>query len=227
MKMLRPILVALAMLAASLSAVALKPTKQIADEKDAVVLERDVPARFGDWSVDPQVIPVSVSPDVQAKLDAIYNQTLARTYRNAAGQRIMLSIAYGRDQGGEGTQVHRPEFCYTAQGFQVTRNIVGNLITGYGDLVVRRLIAVSGTRSEPITYWVTVGDRATLPGIGRKLNQLAYGLTGKVPDGMLVRVSTIAANEQDAYRLEDEFINQLLAAMSPSTRTRIAGKFGA
>lgn len=227
MKLLRPILVALAMLAASLSAVALKPTKQIADEKDAIVLETSIPERLGDWVIDSSIVPVTVSPDVQAKLDALYNQTLTRTYRNSKGQRIMLSIAYGRDQSGEGSQVHRPEFCYTAQGFQVTKNIVGDLLTEYGRLAVRRLVAVKGERTEPITYWIVVGDRATLPGLGRKFSQIAYGLTGKIPDGMLIRVSTVDVEEQGAYRVEDDFVNSLLANMTAKDRLRVAGRFGA
>lgn len=216
---------AVLMLSASLGAAALKPTKRMADEKDAVVLEKIVPGRFGAWTIDPSVVPVTVSPEVQAKLDVLYNQTLSRTYVNDQGQRIMLSIAYGNDQSGEGTQVHRPEFCYTAQGFQITRNVVGELATGYGVLPVRRLIAVRAQRSEPITYWVTVGENATLPGLDRKLNQLAYGLTGRVPDGMLVRVSSIDTDVQRAYQLQDAFIEEMLAATNHKQRTRIAGTF--
>jgi hypothetical protein len=40
---------------------------------------------------------------------------------------------------------------------------------------------------------------------------------------MLVRVSTIGANEDDAWRLQDRFVNQMLAAMSARDRTRLLG----
>lgn len=215
------------MAASAALAVLLKPTTRLADQRPPLVLEQIVPADFGGWRVDRSIVPVTVSADVQAKLDAIYNQTLNRTYINDAGQRVMLSIAYGGDQSGDGTQVHRPEFCYAAQGFQLTRNIVGDLATRYGALPVRRLMAVQGRRNEPITYWITVGDKATVPGLSRKLNQLAYGLTGKVPDGMLVRVSSIDADPQNAYGLQQRFIDAMLGAMPPQDRARIAGKFGA
>jgi EpsI family protein len=216
-----------AMAAAAVLAVALKPTTRLADQRPPLVLEKIVPADFGGWQVDKSIVPVTVSPDVQSKLDVIYNQTLNRTYINANGQRVMLSIAYGGDQSGDGTQVHRPEFCYAAQGFQLTRNVVGDLATRYGALPVRRLMAVQGRRNEPITYWVTVGDKATVPGLRRKLSQLAYGLTGKVPDGMLVRVSSIDADTRNAYGLQQSFIDAMLGAMPPQDRVRIAGKFGA
>ena len=222
-----PLAIAVLMVTAAILSVVLKPRERMADELPPLKLAHAIPAEFGEWRIDPSIIPVSASPDVQARLDEIYSQTLARTYTNASGQRVMLSIAYGADQSGDGNQVHRPEFCYAAQGFQLTSNIIGNLITQYGTLPVRRLLAVQGNRNEPITYWVTVGDKATLPGLKRKLSQLAYGLSGKVPDGMLVRVSSIDANSDNAYRLQEKFIRDMLLGMRPQERARVAGKFGA
>ena len=215
------------MVASSVLALALKPTRRVADQQPPVALEKMVPAAFADWRLDRNVAPVTVAADVQARLDVLYNQTLNRTYVDAQGRRVMLSIAYGGDQSGDGTQVHRPEFCYAAQGFQLMRNVAGDLGTRYGVLPVKRLLAVQGRRNEPITYWVTVGDRATVPGLGRKLNQLAYGLTGRVPDGMLVRVSSVDADTHNAYRLQERFINDLLGALPAQDRARIAGRFGA
>jgi EpsI family protein len=220
-------LMAVLMLVAAGLAIVLKPTRHLADQQAPVELEKIVPKTFGDWRVDPTVVPIKASPDVQANLDRLYNQVMDRSYVNSKGQRVMLSIAYGGDQGGDGTQVHRPEFCYTAQGFRLTMNVVGDLLTQYGTLPVRRLVAVQGRRNEPITYWITVGDKATLPGVRRKLAQVAYGLTGKVPDGMLVRVSSIDQDEKNAHRLQDDFINEMLSVMNPQDRVRVAGTFGA
>lgn len=220
-------LLAALMLVAAALAILLKPTRHLADQQAPIELEKIVPKTFGDWRIDPTVVPIKASPDVQASLDKIYNQVMDRSYVNSKGQRVMLSIAYGGDQGGDGTQVHRPEFCYTAQGFRLTMNVVGDLLTQYGTLPVRRLVAVQGRRNEPITYWITVGDKATLPGLSRKLAQLAYGLTGKVPDGMLVRVSSIDQDEKNAHRLQDDFIKEMLSVMNPQDRVRVAGTFGA
>ena len=158
------------------------------------------------------------------QLDALYDQTLTRTYINSKGQRIMLSIAYGGDQSGDKAQVHRPEFCYAAQGFQLSSNFESQIRTESGTLPVRRLKAVQGKRNEPITYWITVGDNVTLPGLGRKLIQLRYGLTGKVPDGMLVRVSSIDQDTANAYQVQDRFISDMLAAVNEQDRIRVAGR---
>jgi EpsI family protein len=221
----RLIAIGLAMLAAAGLAVAMKPTERMADQGAKVDLEVMIPKEFGDWRLDPTRVPVIASPDVQANLDKLYNQILARTYLNSRGERIMLSIAYGGDQGGDATQVHRPEFCYAAQGFALLSSAAGQLTTQYGMLPVRRLRAIMGARDEPITYWVTVGDKATLPGFGRKLLQLRYGLTGRVPDGMLVRVSSIGADTERQYQLQTSFVNQLLSAVDPSDRVRLTGVF--
>jgi EpsI family protein len=223
----RGLALGIVMIFASGLALVARPSARMAERRAPINLETAVPVSFGDWRVDTSIVPIAVSPDVQAKLDKIYNQTLSRTYINPVGQRIMLSIAYGGDQSNDESQVHRPEYCYTAQGFQVRSSAVSKAVTGYGELTVRRLLAVQGSRSEPITYWITIGDSATLPGVGRKLAQIAYGLKGTVPDGVLVRVSSIDESTDFAYGLQDQFVAQMLKAVDPDTRLRIAGRFGA
>lgn len=201
------------------------PTIKDADLLDKVNLEVMIPSAFGDWQIDKSIVPLQVDPRTQANLDKIYNQTLARTYVNPHGQRVMLSVAYGGDQS-DSLSAHKPEVCYLAQGFEVMKNVAGELLTQYGTLPVRRLLAVQGNRNEPITYWMTVGDKAILPGLKQKLQQLRYGMTGTVPDGMLVRVSSIDRDNSEAYQLQARFIQEMLSAISIKERTRLTGNFG-
>ncbi len=217
------LIVGICMFATAGLALALKPTARIADAEPAINLETLIPQQFGEWKEDKSLIPVKVSPEVQAQLDKLYGQILTRTYINNAGRRVMLSIAYGTNQGSDDFQVHRPEYCYSAQGFQVKKGWEGLLKLGSGELPIKRLEAIQGPRNEPITYWITIGDKATLPGLGRKLTQLAYGLTGKIPDGMLIRVSSISPNTDEEYRLQDQFVNAMLDAVEPSQRVRLTG----
>lgn len=84
-------------------------------------------------------------------------------------------------------------------------------------------MAVRGNRTEPITYWVTVGDKAVLSGIDQKLQQIRYGLSGNVPDGMLVRVSTLGIDEDQAYKLQEAFVRDMLAVVSVNERNRLVG----
>jgi len=216
-------IIGLCMFAAAGMALALKPTTKLADAGPAINLETLIPKQFGEWKLDESLVPVQVSPEVKAKLDKIYGQTLTRTYINAAGRRVMLSIAYGANQSSDDFQVHRPEYCYSAQGFQVKKGWEDHLKIGASQLPIKRLEAIKDSRIEPITYWITIGDKATLPGIGRKLAQLTYGLTGKIPDGMLIRVSTISNKADEEYRLQDQFVNAMLDAVEPSQRVRLTG----
>jgi EpsI family protein len=185
-------------------------------------LETMIPASFAGWTIDASIVPLKPDPERQAMIEKLYDQTLSRTYVNPRGERVMLSIAYGGDQS-KTLQLHLPEVCYVAQGFQMMKTGDGELGTRYGALPVKRLVARQNERNEPITYWITIGDKAVLSGIQQKLQRLAYGLSGKIPDGMLVRVSTIQASEADAWRLQDRFVTEMLDALAPRDRARLLG----
>lgn len=226
MKRLRISAVVLFVLMCSIAAAAehFKPRLHVADLKPKIDLEKQVPDAFGDWVIDKSVVPVAPSPEVQAKLNSLYSATLSRTYRDSAGHRVMLSIAYGSDQSSEATAVHRPEFCYSAQGFKV--NSLGGDSLPFSNsynLPVRRLLATLGHRYEPITYWITLDEEATTPGIGRKLEQLRYGLKGRIPDGLLFRVSTVGLTEEEAFRVQDDFVRSLYAVFDKNFRNRYFG----
>jgi EpsI family protein len=220
------LVIGVCMFAAAGMALALKPTQKIADAGPAVDLEVLIPKTFGDWKIDTTIVPLIADPELQAKLDKIYNQTLTRTYINSRNERIMLSIAYGGDQS-DSMAVHKPEVCYPAQGFQIQKNTVDMFSTGEGDIPVKRLVATQGRRIEPITYWTTVGDSvAVTTGLDWKLKQLKYGLTGKIPDGLLFRISSIQADENAAYQAQDDFSRALLGALTPEGKKRIIGTAG-
>ncbi len=221
----RAVLVMGLMVSTAWGAEAIRPTRRLADIKPRIDLDGQVPKAFGDWRVDTSIVPIMPAPDVQAKLDAVYTQVLARTYINPRGERIMLSIAYGSDQGTEATAVHRPEFCYTAQGFRIQAFGSSTVTTAAGGTVpVRRLEGSYGSRVEPILYWVTLDETATVPGVGRKLAQIRYGLRGQIPDGMLVRVSSIERHDREAaWRVQGGFLTQLSDAIPQNVRSRYIG----
>lgn len=68
-----------------------------------------------------------------------------------------------------------------------------------------------------------MGDKAVLPGIEEKLQKLRYGLTGNVPDGMLVRVSSINHDNTKAYQLQAAFVRDLLGMIKDNERVRLIG----
>jgi EpsI family protein len=203
-----------------------RPTYRIADHKPKINLAAQVPEQFGDWQIDKSISPILPDPSLQARLDELYSQTLARTYVNSAGKRVMLSIAYGSDQGSEATAVHRPEFCYSAQGFRIRNLGAHGIELGKAPLQVARLVGQIGQRTEPITYWITLDESATLPGFGRKMQQIRFGVQGKIPDGMLVRVSSISNSEPDSFELQRTFLEQMFLAVPLAVRNRYFGERG-
>ena len=210
------------MLAASGLALALRPTLKIAEQGAAIDLELIVPRSFGAWREEPQNSVQIVDPQQQEMIDKIYTQTLSRTYINNQGYRIMLAIAYGDDQR-DAMQTHYPEVCYPAQGFQLKDKQSGTLTTTDGAISVTRILTNLGPRHEPVTYWTTIGDRVVRSGIQKKLAEMSYGLNGQIPDGMLVRMSSIDTDAVKAYEMQTQFADDMLGALTPEYRTKMNG----
>jgi EpsI family protein len=186
-------------------------------------LETMIPVEFDRWRIYPSTAALVVNPDDNGLLNKIYNQTLSRTYINNEGERVMLSIAYGRDQSTD-MHVHRPEICYASGGFDVGNLTKTFVDTKIGRIPVMRLVAKQGARIEPITYWIRVGDSLTRGWVEQKLTAIGYGLTGKVPDGLLFRVSSISNDEQDAYRIQQVFLAAMLQAVRSEDRFWLVGQ---
>jgi EpsI family protein len=210
------------MLIASALAVILHPTHKIADDGIPINLESMIPKQFADWQLEPQIGLQIVNPQQEKLIESIYTQTLARTYINRQGDRVMLSIAYGADQSDD-KQLHYPEVCYPAQGFQVMSNRAGLVNTGFGSIKVKRLVTVLGIRVEPLTYWTTVGNQQVLGAKETKLAQLRYGFQGLVPDGLIFRVSSINQDTTQGFAMQNNFVLSLLSNLSAASRQRIAG----
>lgn len=208
----------------SIGAYLLTPHNLLADI-EPVNLEQMVPQHFGDWHALPQNDNVVVSAEQDAFIKSIYSQVLNRVYVDNAGHHIMLSIAYTRDQSdNSGTQSHKPEICYPAQGFQIVTNREDIVGLDSFKLPVRRLVAVHGLRIEPITYWTMVGHQPGVTSMINKLNQIQYSIRGIIPDGLIFRISTIGSKEQSEYQLHDLFIKNLSNILSKTSKSRIIGQ---
>jgi len=205
-----------------IAAIAVPLLKPVRAEGPAIDLEKIVPVTFGDWHIDPEMVPIAPAPDVQAKLDRIYNQVVSRTYVNAQGERVMLTVAHGGDQS-DALKAHRQEACYAAQGFAIHDLAHGSLAVGGRTLPVTRMVATRADRVEPVTYWFTMGDRVVLGRFERLRAQLSSGLAGRMPDGMLVRVSSISNEPARAFAAQQAFAAALFSTMSPGEAARFLG----
>lgn len=219
---LKNIILLVLMLAAAALGTALRPRISMADERPPIDLAAMVPTAFGDWHEEVDVVAQVVNPQQKGLIDKIYSQTLSRNYVNKQGFRIMLSIAYGKNQS-DALQLHKPEICYPAQGFMLLDKQTGTLDLLGKPITAIRLQTKLGQRVEPITYWTTVGDHVTKSGIDKKMTEMRYALRGRIPDGMLVRVSTIDQDTDHAQALQKQFANTMIGAIAPEHRNRFAG----
>lgn len=199
--------------------------EMMSDEIDrSIDLDRIIPDSFDEWhevSVDKNLI-VDVLPEVQQSLNKLYDKQLSRVYTNKDGYKIMLSVVYGHDQSNDSSQVHRPEICYAAQGFHIISNNKSILEYNGIALPISQLIASNSIRVEPITYWMVIGEKATYPGIDRKLLQFKYALNKITPDGYLIRVSSIDPSDH-AFLIQKQFIQSMLSHVAPLRSSLLTG----
>jgi len=221
------ILVAAAIMAAGSHGLTqlLVPTRIMAEELPPLDLEADIPKQFGDWRLlegGPQVVQ---DPTVEATLAEFYSQTLGRSYVNSKRQLVMLSLAYGKNQNSFNTAAHRPEFCYATQGFLIKKVAETPFQLASHSVIASRLVAsrVEYRHNEPISYWVTLDDTTALPGISRRIQQFKYGLQGKIVDGFLVRISSLGTDNDEQFKLHEQFARDLEQAIAPSLRPRLFG----
>jgi EpsI family protein len=183
-------------------------------------LEKTVPDKFGGWH-EVKEAGLLVNPQVPALIGKIYDEVLTRTYVNRDGDRIMLSMAWGDDQRGE-RQAHRPEICYPAQGLKVDTLNDGTLATSFGDIGVRRF-ATTGTRQEPVTYWLAMAGHVVRNDFDKRMVQLSLFRNGQIPDGLLFRVSSVDRDAAHAFEVQQQFVADMMGAVTPDVRQRLSG----
>ena len=196
-------------------------SQQQGDEAKAVDLDSLFPLSLGSWrtsgAANAFVRPTNV-PIYQ-----IYEQVLERTYVNAQGLPIMLSVAYGGSQS-DGLELHRPELCYRYGGFTVRGARPVDIDINGSILTATRLFAELPGRPEPVTYWTTLRGESIRDANAFRLVNLAYAVRRIRADGMLVRVSSIDPLSDRAYGLHDDFIRALRSALSPEAEALVFGR---
>jgi EpsI family protein len=218
------LVISILMLFAAGIAYALTPREHLADTALKIEYDNVIPKSFGEWVEAPAYANQIINPQQQATLEQLYSQMVVRTFvHTPTGRRIMLSIAYGRDQSRE-NQVHKPEVCYPAQGFQIKKIYKDEIVGSQSPIPVMRLHTSHGQRTEPVTYWIRVGNKLVRGAIEQNIARVGFGLKGQIPDGLLFRVSEIYDDPVASFQIQDEFILTLLAALKPSERAALAGK---
>jgi EpsI family protein len=202
-------LIGLALAAGAATAFARQPREPINYLGDRKI-ERLVPAKIASW----EFLTTSglVVPTEDALSAALYSQLLTRVYVNGKDPPIMLLVAQSAGQSGI-LQIHRPEFCYPAGGFELSPIVPANLPVGTSSIRMNELTATLPGRTEQIIYWTRVGGRMPVSWAEQRLAVASDNLRGYIPDAVLTRISTVDSDRSAAFDRMADFAEAMLAAL--------------
>lgn len=181
-----------------------------------------VPGRFGVWAAvaeTPQIALAAIDADDKSKSQP-YDQIVMRTYRNNAGQQVMMALAYAGAQQQD-VKIHRPEVCYPAQGYTVTSLAPMTLPDG----PAMRMTSKGAGREELVVYWVRIDRTRTNSGLRARWLILTEGMKGRLIDGSLFRVSVLMQAGQSQAQAEavlKTFIQDFHQAVAGTQAGRVA-----
>lgn len=182
-----------------------------------------VPTAFAGWAAEGG--GDIVLPKVPGSLsDSLYNETVARTYRNKDGAApIMLLIAHG-DSQSDLLQLHRPEVCYQAVGFAITQHRFDPVVLAPGITVPSvELTATAGGRTEDLLYWTRLGEYLPTTAGEQRRDRLAAAMDGYVADGVLVRASMVREGDAPDWARLNGFIIDMMKATPNNGRLALVG----
>jgi EpsI family protein len=222
------------MIAAAVVARLLAPTHIV--EAQSGSLDQLIPKQFAGWLqakvTQNQVSLFAVDENGGNAMQAVYDDSLLRTYVERDGAQVMLAIAYDRVQREE-DRVHRPEICYIAQGFSILQDAEAEFTITIGGnqrlIEGRQMLARSGNRLEAVAYWIRVGKVFTQNPWKSRAYIMREGLAGRLHDGILVRTSQIIKSPQDFQRSLDtqgRFLDDLLGNVQPAGEKILTNTFG-
>ena len=149
-----------------------------------------VPLQIGDWRFATAEGVILPREDEAAPADG-YDQVLTRIYESTKAPSVMLLLAYGSTQGGS-LQLHRPETCYPGQGFKLSQFQDRELrLAGAPAIEGRCFTAQRDDRTERILYWTRISNAFPRNTAQEYQAILTSIMSGVIPDGILVRLSTL------------------------------------
>lgn len=204
-------------------------TPQLSEVMTVVDLESALPSEFGDWRELPSpFIQVNVAVDGEPSLDQPYDQVVMRAYQHRDGDIVYLAVAWGRRQRQE-VKIHRPDLCYTAQGYRVAalenRRFEG-IETPSGVVAGKRMLALGRRGGEAISYWMRIEELFSEDAWDTRMHILRQGLTGRIPDGVLVRASVRVRDSREAalaWPVAEAFLADLANGLTPPARRMLLG----
>jgi EpsI family protein len=192
-----------------------RPTKHL-DYLGRDKLDDVVPKTIGPWkfvAASGLVVP----PNDQLSR-ALYSNLMTRVYSDGQSPPVMLLIAQSGSQTGV-LQIHRPETCYTAGGYQISAVSPLSIQVGSRVVPANGIDATADGLTEHVIYWTRIGDRMPASWKQQRIATAEQNLRGILPDAILVRVSTVRNDAEGARATLQSFVRAMIDAVPASRRS--------
>lgn len=174
-----------------------------------------VPKTIGQWkfvAASGLVVP----PNDQLSR-ALYSNLLTRVYDDGQNPPVMLLVAQSGSQTGV-LQIHRPETCYTAGGYQISAVTPQPIQVGSTVVPSNSMDASVDGVTEHVIYWTRVGNRMPASWKQQRLAVAEQNIRGIIPDAILVRVSTVTDDAKSAHATLQAFVRALIGSLPLNRR---------
>lgn len=175
-----------------------------------------VPKKVGQWEFVASsgvVVPLN-----DPLLNLLYSQQLTRVYSDGVNPPLMLLMAQSGSQTGF-LQVHRPDFCYRAAGYMISKIRPHPIQLGNDIIPASWMDATNGQGMERVIFWTRIGDRIPRSWIEQKLTVAEQNLHGIVPDAILIRLSMVSDDPVVAQAAIDGFVRSMLDLIPADRRS--------
>ena len=175
-----------------------------------------VPKKIGQW----EFVAKSgvVVPPNDPLVNQLYSQVLTRVYSDGINPPLMLLMAQSGSQTGF-LQVHRPDFCYQAGGFAISKIRPHPIQLGNDIIPASWMDASNGTGTEHVIFWTRIGDRIPRSWAEQKLAVAEQNLRGIIPDAILIRLSMVTDDSAVAQTAIDSFVRSMLDLIPANRRS--------
>jgi EpsI family protein len=164
-----------------------------------------VPKQIGPWRMD--AASGVVLPPKDAMSDRLYDNLVTRTYVSREQPTVMMLLAYNNIQDGM-LQVHRPETCYPVGGFALSNSRHEDILVDGKPVSATFFTAASPRRVEQVGYFTRIGDSFPSSWGNQRVVVARANLAREIPDAMMMRVSLLGNDHDEARAVLSDFCNQ-------------------
>lgn len=175
-----------------------------------------IPERVGPWVLEGTSGVILPPPDAMA--DRLYDNLATRVYSGPGEANVMMVIAYNYMQDGV-VQLHRPEFCYQAGGFQLAPTVpIAVTLKDGRSIPASTFVATNANRTEQVLFITRLGASFPTSWGEQRASVLWANLNGEIPDGTLFRVSILDADRERGLEVLRDFVSEFVQGAPPALK---------